>query len=47
MVNVTDVSAKLDFLFESQLFMTTHGVNLLNEDFIRRGCIWFTEKNDL
>lgn len=30
---------------ESQLFVTTHDVNLLNEDFIRRDCIWFTEKN--
>lgn len=30
---------------ESQLFVTTHDVNLLDEDFIRRDCIWFTEKN--
>jgi len=30
---------------KSQLFMTTHDVNLLNEDFIRRDCVWFTEKN--
>jgi AAA15 family ATPase/GTPase len=30
---------------ESQLFVTTHDVNLLNEDFIRRDCILFTEKN--
>lgn len=30
----------------SQLFVTTHDVNLLNEDFIRRDCVWFTEKNE-
>lgn len=29
----------------SQLLMTTHDVNLLDEDFIRRDVIWFTEKN--
>jgi len=43
---MTDMFSKLDFSFESQLFVTTHDVNLLNEDF-RRDCIWFTEKNDL
>lgn len=29
----------------SQLLVTTHDVNLLDEDFIRRDVIWFTEKN--
>lgn len=29
----------------SQLLVTTHDINLLNEDFIRRDEIWFTEKN--
>jgi len=29
----------------SQLLMTTHDINLLNEDFIRRDTIWFTDKN--
>lgn len=29
----------------SQLLMTTHDVNLLDEDFIRRDVIWFTVKN--
>lgn len=29
----------------SQLLVTTHDINLLNEDFIRRDCIWFTDKN--
>lgn len=31
----------------SQLLMTTHDINLLDEDFIRRDIIWFTEKNSL
>ena len=30
----------------SQLFFTTHDLNLLNEDFIRRDTIWFTEKDE-
>lgn len=30
----------------SQLLVTTHDINLLNEDFIRRDEIWFTDKND-
>ncbi len=30
----------------SQLLVTTHDINLLNEDFLRRDEIWFTEKND-
>ena len=30
----------------SQLILTTHDLNLLNEDFIRRDTIWFTEKDD-
>lgn len=30
----------------SQLLVTTHDLNLLNEDFIRRDEIWFTDKND-
>ena len=29
----------------SQLLMTTHDINLLNEDFIRRDIVWFTDKN--
>lgn len=29
----------------SQLLMTTHDINLLNEDFIRRDVIWFTDKD--
>lgn len=29
----------------SQILMTTHDINLLNEDFIRRDTIWFTDKN--
>ena len=28
----------------SQILFTTHDLNLLNEDFIRRDTIWFTEK---
>ena len=30
---------------QSQLILTTHDINLLNEDFIRRDTIWFTDKN--
>ena len=30
----------------SQLLCTTHDINLLNEDFIRRDTVWFTEKNE-
>ena len=30
----------------SQLLMTTHDINLLNEDFIRRDVVWFTDKNE-
>lgn len=30
----------------SQLILTTHDLNLLNEDFVRRDTIWFTEKGD-
>lgn len=29
----------------SQLLITTHDINLLNEDFIRRDVIWFTDKD--
>jgi AAA15 family ATPase/GTPase len=29
----------------SQLLFTTHDINLLNEDFLRRDTVWFTEKN--
>ena len=29
----------------SQLLMTTHDINLLNEDFIRRDVVWFTDKS--
>lgn len=31
---------------ESQLLVTTHDINLLHEDFIRRDEIWFTDKNE-
>ena len=31
---------------QSQLLVTTHDLNLLNEDFIRRDEIWFTDKNE-
>lgn len=30
---------------ESQLLLTTHDINLLNENFIRRDTIWFTDKD--
>lgn len=30
----------------SQMLLTTHDINLLNEDFIRRDTIWFTDKNE-
>ena len=30
----------------SQLVLTTHDINLLDEDFIRRDTIWFTDKNE-
>jgi AAA15 family ATPase/GTPase len=29
----------------SQLLLTTHDINLLNEDFMRRDAIWFTDKD--
>lgn len=31
---------------QSQLLVTTHDINLLNENFIRRDVVWFTDKND-
>ena len=31
----------------AQLLLTTHDINLLNEDFIRRDTIWFTDKDEL
>ena len=31
----------------SQMLLTTHDINLLNEDFIRRDTIWFTDKDGL
>ena len=31
----------------SQLLMTTHDINLLNEDFIRRDVVWFTDKTEV
>ncbi len=31
----------------SQILLTTHDINLLNEDFIRRDTIWFTDKDEL
>lgn len=30
-----------------QMLQTTHDINLLNEDFIRRDTIWFTDKDEL
>ena len=30
----------------SQLLFTTHDINLLNEDFIRRDAVWFTDKDN-
>ncbi|MBQ0063126.1 MAG: ATP-binding protein [Prevotella sp.] len=31
----------------SQILMTTHDINLLNEDFIRRDVVWFTDKSEV
>jgi len=31
---------------QAQLVLTTHDINLLDEDYIRRDIIWFTDKND-
>lgn len=31
----------------SQMLLTTHDINLLNEDFIRRDTVWFTDKDEL
>ena len=31
----------------SQMLFTTQDINLLNEDYLRRDAIWFTDKNDL
>lgn len=31
----------------SQMLLTTHDINLLDEDFIRRDTIWFTDKDEL
>ena len=30
----------------SQLLMTTHDINLLNENFVRRDVVWFTDKTE-
>ena len=30
----------------SQLIFTTHDINLLNLDFLRRDTVWFVEKNE-
>jgi hypothetical protein len=30
----------------SQMLLTTHDINLLNEDYIRRDTIWFTDKDE-
>lgn len=30
----------------SQLIVTTHDINLLNDDFLRRDVVWFTDKNN-
>ena len=29
-----------------QLLFSTHDINLLDEDYIRRDVVWFTDKND-
>ena len=29
----------------SQLLFSTHDINLLNEDFLRRDTVWFVDKN--
>ena len=31
---------------QSQLLVTTHDINLLNEDFLRKDVVWFTDKNN-
>ena len=31
----------------SQLLFTTHDINLLNEDFVRRDTVWFTDMNSM
>ncbi len=31
----------------SQLLFTTHNINLLSEDYMRRDVVWFAEKSDL
>ena len=31
----------------SQILMTTHDINLLSEDFIRRDVVWFTDKSEV
>lgn len=31
----------------SQILMTTHDINLLNEEFIRRDVVWFTDKDNV
>jgi AAA15 family ATPase/GTPase len=33
--------------YASQLLLTTHDINLLNEDFIRRDTVWFTDKDEM
>ena len=30
----------------SQMLLTTHDLNLLNEDFVRRDTVWFTQKDE-
>lgn len=30
----------------SQLLFSTHDINLLNEDFLRRDAVWFVDKNE-
>lgn len=30
----------------SQLLFSTHDINLLNEDFLRRDTVWFADKNE-
>lgn len=32
---------------QSQLLITTHDINLLNESFIRRDAVWFTDKDSI
>ena len=39
-------NAELNSEGTSQMLLTTHDINLLNEEFIRRDTIWFTDKDE-